>query len=85
MQPNSRRLIYYLFLIFPTSGTCFQQVVMFIIHRPLFTDYSLRNGLLIFFLLVVPIVVLVVLVLLYIFRRESLDPCLKGSLVNRLK
>ncbi|TNN03450.1 hypothetical protein fugu_000479 [Takifugu bimaculatus] len=48
-------------------------------------DYSLRNGLLIFFLLVVPLVVLLVLVLLYIFRRESLDPCLKGSLINRLK
>ncbi|XP_008288652.1 disintegrin and metalloproteinase domain-containing protein 9 isoform X2 [Stegastes partitus] len=40
-------------------------------------DYSLRNGLLIFFLLVVPVLVLVTLVLLYIFRRESLDPCLK--------
>lgn len=66
-----------------TAG--FQQVVLFIIHVALSTDYSLRNGLLIFFLLVVPIVVLVVLVLLYIFRRESLDPCLKGSLINRLK
>ncbi|TKS89752.1 Disintegrin and metalloproteinase domain-containing protein 9 [Collichthys lucidus] len=40
-------------------------------------DYSLRNGLLIFFLLVVPLLVLVILVLLYIFRRDTLDPCLK--------
>ncbi|XP_028286678.1 disintegrin and metalloproteinase domain-containing protein 9 [Parambassis ranga] len=40
-------------------------------------DYSLRNGLLIFFLLVVPVLVLVILVLLYIFRRDTLDPCLK--------
>lgn len=49
------------------------------------SDYSLRDGLLIFFLLVVPVVVLVILVLLYIFRRDSLDPCLKGSLTSRLK
>ncbi|XP_038591463.1 disintegrin and metalloproteinase domain-containing protein 9 [Micropterus salmoides] len=48
-------------------------------------DYSLRNGLLIFFLLVVPVLVFLILVLLYIFRRDSLDPCLKGSLANRLK
>ncbi|XP_034426955.1 disintegrin and metalloproteinase domain-containing protein 9 [Hippoglossus hippoglossus] len=40
-------------------------------------DYSLRNGLLIFFLLVVPVVVLVVLALLYVFKRSSLDVCLK--------
>ncbi|XP_018554716.1 LOW QUALITY PROTEIN: disintegrin and metalloproteinase domain-containing protein 9-like [Lates calcarifer] len=40
-------------------------------------DYSLRNGLLIFFLLVVPVLVIVILVLLYIFRRDSLDLCLK--------
>ncbi|XP_071319588.1 disintegrin and metalloproteinase domain-containing protein 9 isoform X2 [Trachinotus anak] len=40
-------------------------------------DYSLRNGLLIFFLLVVPILVLLSLVLLYVFRRDTLDPCLK--------
>ncbi|XP_067344084.1 disintegrin and metalloproteinase domain-containing protein 9 isoform X2 [Channa argus] len=40
-------------------------------------DYSLRNGLLIFFLLVVPVLVLLILVLLYVFKRESLDPCLK--------
>ncbi|KAG7228032.1 hypothetical protein INR49_005654 [Caranx melampygus] len=39
-------------------------------------DYSLRNGLLIFFLLVVPILVLLILVLLYIFRRDALKPCL---------
>nr|XP_046234103.1 disintegrin and metalloproteinase domain-containing protein 9 [Scatophagus argus] len=48
-------------------------------------DYSLRNGLLIFFLLVVPVLVLLILVLLYIFRRDSLDPCLKGSFASRLK
>ncbi|XP_054454865.1 disintegrin and metalloproteinase domain-containing protein 9 isoform X2 [Anoplopoma fimbria] len=47
-------------------------------------DYSLRNGLLIFFLLVVPVLVLLILVLLFIFRRDSLDPCLKGrSLKSR--
>lgn len=49
------------------------------------TDYSLRNGLLIFFLLVVPIMIVVILGLLYFFRRESLDPCLKGGLRDRLK
>lgn len=48
-------------------------------------DYSLRNGLLIFFLLVVPVLVLVILLLLYIFRRDSLDPCLKGGLAKSLK
>ncbi|XP_044033961.1 disintegrin and metalloproteinase domain-containing protein 9 isoform X2 [Siniperca chuatsi] len=48
-------------------------------------DYSVRNGLLIFFLLVVPVLVLLILVLLYIFRRDSLDPCLKGSLASCLK
>ncbi|XP_073345808.1 disintegrin and metalloproteinase domain-containing protein 9 [Pagrus major] len=48
-------------------------------------DYSLRNGLLIFFLLVVPLLVLLILVLLYIFRRDTLDPCLKGGLTKRLK
>ncbi|XP_037319459.2 disintegrin and metalloproteinase domain-containing protein 9 [Pungitius pungitius] len=41
-------------------------------------DYSLRDGLLIFFLLVVPVLVLLILVLLYFFRRDTLDPCLKG-------
>ncbi|KAI3365175.1 hypothetical protein L3Q82_010270, partial [Scortum barcoo] len=45
-------------------------------------DYSLRNGLLIFFLLVVPVLVLIILVLLYIFRRDSLDPCLKRGLTK---
>ncbi|KAM6964691.1 disintegrin and metalloproteinase domain-containing protein 9 [Tautogolabrus adspersus] len=39
-------------------------------------DHSLRNGLLIFFLLVVPVLVLLILLLLYIFKRDSLDPCL---------
>ncbi|XP_039643439.1 disintegrin and metalloproteinase domain-containing protein 9 [Perca fluviatilis] len=48
-------------------------------------DYSLRNGLLIFFLLVVPVLVLLILVLLYVFRRDTLDPCLKGNLASRLK
>ncbi|KAG5855366.1 hypothetical protein ANANG_G00048330 [Anguilla anguilla] len=33
-------------------------------------DYSLRNGLLIFFLLVVPLLILIALVLIYIFRRD---------------
>ncbi|XP_049916706.1 disintegrin and metalloproteinase domain-containing protein 9 [Epinephelus moara] len=42
-------------------------------------DYSLRNGLLIFFLLVVPVLVLVILGLLFVFRRDSLDPCIKGA------
>uniref|UniRef100_A0A8C5HW23 Disintegrin and metalloproteinase domain-containing protein 9-like n=1 Tax=Gouania willdenowi TaxID=441366 RepID=A0A8C5HW23_GOUWI len=42
-------------------------------------NHSLRNGLLIFFLLVVPVVVAVVMVMLYLFRRDSLDPCLKGG------
>ncbi|KAM8837490.1 disintegrin and metalloproteinase domain-containing protein 9 isoform 2-T2 [Spinachia spinachia] len=41
-------------------------------------DHSLRDGLLIFFLLVVPVLVLLILVLLYFFRRDALDPCLKG-------
>ncbi|KAK6293914.1 hypothetical protein J4Q44_G00362400 [Coregonus suidteri] len=41
-------------------------------------DHSLRDGLLIFFLLVVPILVLLVLVLLYVFRRDTLERCLKG-------
>ncbi|KAM4624254.1 disintegrin and metalloproteinase domain-containing protein 9 isoform 2-T2 [Polymixia lowei] len=40
-------------------------------------DHSLRNGLLIFFLLVVPVLVLLILFLLYIFKRDSLDLCLK--------
>ncbi|KAM9837684.1 disintegrin and metalloproteinase domain-containing protein 9 [Aulostomus maculatus] len=52
---------------------------------PAQVDYSLRNGLLIFFLLVVPLLVLLVLVLLYIFRRDSLDPCLKGRFTSQLK
>ncbi|XP_028331847.1 disintegrin and metalloproteinase domain-containing protein 9 isoform X2 [Gouania willdenowi] len=46
---------------------------------PATIDHSLRNGLLIFFLLVVPVVVAVVMVMLYLFRRDSLDPCLKGG------
>lgn len=49
------------------------------------SDYSLRNGLLIFFLLVLPLLVLLVLVLLYVFRRDTLNPCLKGNLTSRLK
>ncbi|TNN83751.1 Disintegrin and metalloproteinase domain-containing protein 9 [Liparis tanakae] len=40
-------------------------------------DHSLRNGLLIFFLLVVPVLIIVILALLYIFKRDSLKPCLK--------
>ncbi|XP_042252592.1 disintegrin and metalloproteinase domain-containing protein 9 isoform X1 [Thunnus maccoyii] len=45
-------------------------------------DYSLRNGLLIFFLLVLPLLVALVLVLLYVFRRDTLDPCLKRRRVR---
>lgn len=41
-------------------------------------DYSLRNGLLIFFLLVVPILVVLIIVLLYVFKRDSLKRFLKG-------
>ncbi|KAI2658672.1 Disintegrin and metalloproteinase domain-containing protein 9 [Labeo rohita] len=40
-------------------------------------DYSLRNGLLIFFLLVVPILVGLVIILLYVFRRDSFNRCVK--------
>ncbi|XP_067285607.1 disintegrin and metalloproteinase domain-containing protein 9 [Pseudorasbora parva] len=41
-------------------------------------DYSLRDGLLIFFLLVVPILVVIIIALLYIFKRDSLNCCRKG-------
>uniref|UniRef100_A0AAQ5Z857 ADAM metallopeptidase domain 9 n=1 Tax=Amphiprion ocellaris TaxID=80972 RepID=A0AAQ5Z857_AMPOC len=44
---------------------------------PVQIDYSLRNGLLIFFLLSVPVLVLIILAMLYIYRRDSLEPCLK--------
>ncbi|XP_053739324.1 disintegrin and metalloproteinase domain-containing protein 9 [Synchiropus splendidus] len=47
-------------------------------------DHSLRNGLLIFFFLVVPILVLLILVLLFIFKRDSLDPCLKRDFAQRV-
>ncbi|MFT7807306.1 disintegrin and metalloproteinase domain-containing protein 9-like isoform X1 [Arapaima gigas] len=40
-------------------------------------DYSLRNGLLIFFLLVVPILIGIILALLYVFKRDSLKQCFK--------
>ncbi|XP_053496653.1 disintegrin and metalloproteinase domain-containing protein 9 [Ictalurus furcatus] len=40
-------------------------------------DYTLRNGLLIFFLLVLPVLVLLVLGFLYIFRRDSLNRCFR--------
>lgn len=43
----------------------------------LFSDYTLRNGLLIFFLLVLPVLVLLVLGFLYIFRRDSLNRCFR--------
>ncbi|XP_026874446.2 disintegrin and metalloproteinase domain-containing protein 9 [Electrophorus electricus] len=39
-------------------------------------DYSLRNGLLIFFLLVVPLLAGLVLLLLFVFRRDMLRRCL---------
>ncbi|XDV44868.1 hypothetical protein PO909_013086 [Leuciscus waleckii] len=41
-------------------------------------DYSLRDGLLIFFLLVVPILVVLIIALLYVFKRDSLSCCIKG-------
>ncbi|CAN9509176.1 unnamed protein product [Ophioblennius macclurei] len=50
---------------------------------PATIDYSLRNGLLIFFLLVVPVLILVIVVLLYIFRRESFDSCTKKGIRSR--
>ncbi|XP_073684708.1 disintegrin and metalloproteinase domain-containing protein 9 [Garra rufa] len=40
-------------------------------------DYSLRDGLLIFFLLVVPILVVIIIILLYVFRRGSFNRCVK--------
>ncbi|XP_047464293.1 disintegrin and metalloproteinase domain-containing protein 9 [Mugil cephalus] len=40
-------------------------------------DYSLRDGLLIFFLAVVPLLVILILVLLFIFKRDTLNPCLR--------
>ncbi|XP_062387276.1 disintegrin and metalloproteinase domain-containing protein 9 [Sardina pilchardus] len=41
-------------------------------------DHSLRDGLLIFFLLVVPLLLLLVLVLLYVYRPHTLQPCLRA-------
>nr|XP_055031596.1 disintegrin and metalloproteinase domain-containing protein 9 [Misgurnus anguillicaudatus] len=38
-------------------------------------DYSLRNGLLIFFLLVVPVLVVLIVVLLYVFKRDCFSRC----------
>ncbi|XP_027033191.2 disintegrin and metalloproteinase domain-containing protein 9 isoform X1 [Tachysurus fulvidraco] len=46
-------------------------------------DYSLRNGLLIFFLLVLPILVLAVFGFLYAFRRDSLNRCCRGRRSQR--
>uniref|UniRef100_A0A3B1JYH8 ADAM metallopeptidase domain 9b n=1 Tax=Astyanax mexicanus TaxID=7994 RepID=A0A3B1JYH8_ASTMX len=46
-------------------------------------DYSLRNGLLIFFLLVLPILVVLVIGFLYKFRRDLLGRCLKGRRSKR--
>uniref|UniRef100_A0A8C1KU77 Disintegrin and metalloproteinase domain-containing protein 9 n=1 Tax=Cyprinus carpio TaxID=7962 RepID=A0A8C1KU77_CYPCA len=40
-------------------------------------DYSLRDGLLIFFLLVLPILVALIIILLYIFKRDSFNCCVK--------
>nr|XP_023686609.1 disintegrin and metalloproteinase domain-containing protein 9-like [Paramormyrops kingsleyae] len=40
-------------------------------------DYSLRNGLLIFFLLVLPILIVVALVLIYFFKRDWMRACLR--------
>ncbi|XP_043109003.1 disintegrin and metalloproteinase domain-containing protein 9 [Puntigrus tetrazona] len=41
-------------------------------------DYSLRNGLLIFFLLVVPVLVVLIIIFLYVFKRDSLSRCRKS-------
>uniref|UniRef100_A0A8C0YDD7 ADAM metallopeptidase domain 9b n=1 Tax=Cyprinus carpio carpio TaxID=630221 RepID=A0A8C0YDD7_CYPCA len=40
-------------------------------------NYSLRDGLLIFFLLVLPILVALIIILLYIFKRDSFNCCVK--------
>ncbi|XP_012720861.2 disintegrin and metalloproteinase domain-containing protein 9 isoform X1 [Fundulus heteroclitus] len=50
---------------------------------PAMIDYSLRNGLLIFFLLIVPLLIAAILVLLYVFKRDSLDICLKRNPKSR--
>ncbi|XP_055085700.1 disintegrin and metalloproteinase domain-containing protein 9 isoform X2 [Periophthalmus magnuspinnatus] len=50
---------------------------------PATIDHSLRNGLLIFFLLVVPLLVVGFLLFLYLFRRETLEPCLKRTHKSR--
>ncbi|XP_030630898.1 disintegrin and metalloproteinase domain-containing protein 9 [Chanos chanos] len=42
-------------------------------------DYSLRNGLLIFFLLVLPLLVLLIFAVLYVFKRDALTGCLRAS------
>lgn len=64
--------LYFLSLKNPIWGV---SLLMCVCVCVLFTDYSLRNGLLIFFLLVLPILVLVVFGFLYIFRRDSLKRC----------
>ncbi|XP_054625074.1 disintegrin and metalloproteinase domain-containing protein 9 isoform X2 [Dunckerocampus dactyliophorus] len=46
-------------------------------------NFSLRNGLLIFFLAVVPLLVLLVLLLLFFFRRDTFNPCLKPTRRSR--
>ncbi|KAK3529367.1 hypothetical protein QTP70_029472 [Hemibagrus guttatus] len=46
-------------------------------------DYSLRDGLLIFFLLVLPILVLVVFGFIYLFRRNSLNKCSRAQRSTR--
>ncbi|XP_018616780.1 disintegrin and metalloproteinase domain-containing protein 9 isoform X2 [Scleropages formosus] len=43
-------------------------------------DYSLRNGLLIFFLLVVPVLILIILALLYVFKRDLMKQCFRRRL-----
>ncbi|XP_015236789.1 PREDICTED: disintegrin and metalloproteinase domain-containing protein 9-like [Cyprinodon variegatus] len=52
---------------------------------PAMIDYSLRNGLLIFFLLIVPLLVAAILLLLYIFKKDSLNICLKRKQRSRDK
>ncbi|CAL9699255.1 unnamed protein product [Knipowitschia caucasica] len=44
---------------------------------PASIDHSLRDGLLIFFLLVLPLVAALVVLFLYLFRRDALQPCIK--------
>ncbi|KAI1886960.1 hypothetical protein AGOR_G00201140 [Albula goreensis] len=48
-------------------------------------DYSLRNGLLIFFLLVVPILILIAILLLFLFRRDWMNKMLTNIRSSRTR